>query len=664
MDDKTKPRAVIAEPLKIKNSITDDWVQPFGCNHVVVSFSPEKTSGKKKTKKKKKKNEKVIDDENELLSFCVMCGETVSDNEQITRCDSVTTTIDDIKSPLKEPNVAIGETPRDTKRGKLFSSSRKSSSSSLTNINQSAQVTSNDSKACPIHSHKDIKYFCEDHQEICCSVCVNVLHRGCERIMRIKDELGNGWDIKHCHDTITALDSIAESFEAIIDHNKQAQKELHDQIDQFKSRREKTRKRLIEVLDGFDKTSDRMIKKFIKISEEEIQSTIETCNDAINETRASKELLEFTVENNSRKDSFITTQKVLKQKNKYGVALSESIKNCKRRAVDFIPELNIANIEHLDSVGKIEFSAEAVVFPESVVSSVSKLPKSEIRSPREVTSAFTRSDSSASLENQIHCIGRYNVRLADDKIKSENVAAMFLDDDRIAIVDMSNKKLKVFDPKFSKAHSVELTSEPRGVTVTSPLEVAVTLPDESKIQFITTHRRLSVTRSILTSLPCYGITCSNQELVVLCDDGFSTTAIQILDFEGKEIKTLKMNKSGHVILKNPWNLAVNLDGQQICVTDRSRLICVDLEGMHVFQYADENLVNARGLAVDNLGRYYVCGTGSGNVHQVSADGKKLGIVLNDSEVPSPQAVCYHKSRRLLLVTNVGDDHVFLYRVPR
>ncbi|KAH3774349.1 uncharacterized protein LOC127846431 [Dreissena polymorpha] len=658
MDSQPLVKPMKAEPLKLHGDNTDDWVSPFGCEHVVVNFSPEKTSRKKKTKKKAKKGGKEIEDE--LQSFCVLCGETVSDNENMLQANKN----DEMKSPMQETqkDVKLINSVVD-KRQTLFSSARKLSSS-VSSLSQSSAAHVYDTRACLIHAHKKIKYFCEDHQEVCCSVCVNVLHRGCERVMFIKDELNNGWDPKTCEHTMKALVYIAESFAKIIEQNQQAHKELQDEMEAFKHRREQFRKKVIHLLDEYDNTSDKMVKKFIKLSERDINSTIETCKEAMREAEASREMLEYTLNSATAKESFIATQKVLKQKNKYGFALSEAVKKSKIRAIEFVQDSAFENIESLKRIAEVQFSAESVMFPEGVISSVSKLPKHEIRSPRDVLGVFARSDTTSSLENTLTFVGKFSVRLADDKGQCENVAAAFLADDRVAVVDMKNKKLKVFDSKFSKAYSVELSSEPRGVAVVSPHEVAVSLPDESKIQFVTTHKKLSAIRSILTSLPCYGITCFNQELIVLCDDGFSTTAIQVLDLDGKVIKTLKMNKSGHVILKNPWNLAVNLDGQHVCVTDRGRLVCVDMKGARVFQYLNDSLENARGLTVDNLGRYYVCGTGSSNVHQVSHDGKLLGVVLTEKDVPQPQAVCYQQSKRLLLLTAVGNDNIYLYKLPK
>lgn len=637
--------ALRAEPLKLQDKLTDDWIQPFACNHVVVNFTPDVNV--KKGKPKGKTNQS---------SYCVMCGEHVTESQADT---GTNISVDDIRQDtlLKTGHDIKAKSGESTDRKKLFKSfSRMGSSSSL-----SLTSTSNN-RACTIHGHKKLKYFCEDHQEVCCTVCVNVLHRNCQRIMFIKDEIHNGWSGDICKETSAALEAIGKSFKYILDNNESTRQKLYSQVLDFRKRRDELRSHFVHLLDEFERKSEKRIKKFIKMSEEEIEATLDNCRTVIKETEANKEMLEKVAETSSMEDTFIATQKILLQREKYGLALSGAIKKSKDISIELIPETNIENIEDLRKVGSIHFSSETTQFPEMVISAVSKIPKSELRTPRSTRDA--RSGSCSSLESPATFVGKFNVRLPEDKYVCENVGATFLTDGRIAIVDMKNIKLKVFDTKFTQPCSIQLSSEPRDVAVVSPQEVAVSLPDESKVQFVSTGKKLHATRSILTNLPCYGITCHSQELVVLCDDGFSTKAIEFIDLDGKVLKTLKMNQSGKVLLKNPWNIATSVDGKQLCVTDKGRLVNFDVKGNVLFEYTDKSLDNARGLAVDDSGRFFVCGTSSNNVHQVSADGKQISIILSDEDVTAPQAVCYQLGRRFFLITCVGNNNVYMYRLSK
>lgn len=642
MDVSQKISAVKAEPLKLQDKLTEDWIQPFACKHVVVDIASEQAFKDRS------------DGTSIQTSYCVMCGELVAENPS---AEKENVTLDYIRHEKRKKKGHDTRSKHDDsfENPHTFASSRRTGSS----LSFSG---STGTRACTIHGHKKIKYFCEDHQEVCCSVCVNVLHRGCERIMFIKDEIHGGWSSKICEETITALDAISNSFRYIQDYNESIRQKLNTEVLEFRKRRDEFRARILRLLDDFEKSSEKLVNRFIKICSGEIECTLDICRNVLRETETNSEILEKVIKSSSMDETFIATQKVLLQREKYGVALSDAIRRSKDVSIELIPATNIETMEDLKKVAEVQFISEAVQLPESVISAVSKIPKSELRSPR--TTRDARSESCSSLKNPASFIGKFNVRLPEDKETCENVGAVFLTDGRVAIVDMKNCKLKVFDIKFTKACALQLSSEPRDVAVISPQEVAVSLPDESKIQIISTGKKIKATRSILTNLPCYGITCHNQELIVLCDDGFSTKAIQMIDLEGNVLKTLTMNKSGRELLKNPWNITTSVDGQQICVTDKGRLVNFDVKGNILFEYAESELENARGLSLDDSGRIYVCGTSSNNVHQVSADGKRLSIILTEEEVTAPQAVCYQFGKRYLLLTCAGNDNIFMYKLAK
>lgn len=621
---------------------TDDWIKPFGCNHVVLGFSPDN-----------KLDETNI--EKCLSAICVMCGKSIHDDKQ----KAVVENIDDFSFQNVNTNkISSNSSSRlmghdENAKTDVFHNPRTMSSA--------ATIAPSSIKACTIHNHKKIRYFCEDHQEICCSVCVNVLHKCCKRVMFIKDEIVSGWDSRVSEETLNAMVAVRKSFCHIINFNKQTKAILGEQVGNFLIKRKELRSRIIELLDDFERTSDTMIKKYLKMTEDGVNAAIQMCECAIKDVDFSKELLTHAMQANSVKDSFIATHKIIRQKEKYGVTLSQAVQASKDVTLTLQPEKNIINIEELTKLATVYFKAKPALFPESVITAVSKIPKRDLRLPKTVEDAFTRSESvEPPLVNPLSQSGEFNVRLTDDKMTCENVGATFLSDGRAAIVDINNRKLKVFDLKFSRATAISLTSGPRGVAVISPQEVAITLPDESKIQIVSVGKTLRARRSILTSIPCYGISCLNQELYVLCDDGFAINAIQVLDFSGNVLKNIEMKKSG--ALKNPWDLSLSCDGRLICVSDRRRVVGLDVNGTVLFQYTDRKLENPHGLTVDDLGRFYVCGTSSNNVHRMSADGLSTEVVLTEQDVAAPEAVCFSFGMRLLLLTFVGSDQIRIYRV--
>ena len=646
---------------KLDDTFDDDWIQPYSCNHVVVNLTPEK---KKRSKKESdSESEKDILKERTSTPFCVMCGERVSsDSSSSDRRNSDKKDIDslseEIGEPFERPDSSLSISRKKSTKKTQLPRSRRSSSSSVT-----PSVTSQTTLACTMHSHKKLKYFCEDHQELCCSVCINVLHSRCERVMFIKDEINLSWDRKICTETIEALKGVRSSFEEIIDHNEKVMETVEQKLKQIISRKEVLKAKITSLLEDFENSCDRQIDKCKKLAYRDFQTTVETCNEAINEVEKSCQLLKFASRTNLPQDIFVATRKVLCQKERYGLALSDVVSLSRDMIIEFQPAVNIDSIENIDTIGSVVFKAHEIRFPESVVASVSKIPKAEIHSPRNIRNVFSYTPASpTSSARKVSIHGKFNVRLADDKDICENVGADFLPDGRVAVIDMKNCKLKLFDPKFRNGTSLQFRSGPRGIAVINPQEVAVSLPDENLIAFVSVAKKIKLVRSILTNVPCYGISHYSSELVVLCDDGFSTTEVQVLDLLGEVKRTFSMNKSGKAALKNPWYLALNPDGQRFYITDRGRLVCLDVSGSVIFEFKDSNMENARGVTIDHQGQLYVCGTSSNNIFEVTADGNAGKVFISDTDITAPQAVCYNDEKRLLLVTSVGSEIITLFKV--
>ena len=640
--------------------LDDDWVKPFACNHVVVNLTPEK---KKKSRKESGSESEKETKTKDAAPFCVMCGERVSsDSSSSGKITSVRKYIEDADDsgtdPYERPDSSLSLLKKKSFKKSQLPRSRRTSGSSVTQ-----SVTSQSILACTMHSHKKLKYYCEDHQELCCSVCINVLHSRCDRVMFMKDEINLSWDRKICTQAIEALQGVRTSFEEIIDQNEKVHDSLEQKMKQINTRKDMLKSKIMSLLEDFERNCERQIDKCKKIAQRDLQMTIETCTDAIEDVEKACQLLKLASRSNMPHDVFVATRKVLCQKERYGLALSDAVSHSRDMTIELLPEMNIENIETIDKIGSVTFKAIEMRFPESIVAAVSKIPKAEIRSPRIIRNVFSYTPSSPTSTIRKPIIhGRFNVRLADDKDLCENVGADFLPDGRVAVIDMKNCKLKIFDAKFRNGISLQFRSGPRGIAVINPQEVAVSLPDENLIAFVSISRKLKLVRSILTNVPCYGIRYYSSELVALCDDGFSTTEVQVLGLQGEIKKTFTMNKTGKAALKNPWYLALNPDGQRFYITDRGRLVCLDVSGSLMFEYKDDSLDNARGITIDSQGQLYVCGTNSNTIHEVTADGNTGKVLVSDTDISAPQAVCYNDEKRILLVTSVGSEIVTLFKM--
>lgn len=257
-------------------------------------------------------------------------------------------------------------------------------------------------------------------------------------------------------------------------------------------------------------------------------------------------------------------------------------------------------------------------------------------------------------------VGEFNVRLAEDANACGLKGAAYLQDGRIVLADYDNQNVKLFDSKLYRGSHLRLSSGPWAVEVTGPKEVAVTLPFESKIQFISITDQMKATRAIKMDMDCYGLICRNQELIVVCNDYLIGPAVQVISLTGRVKQTIDMDRSGNRILTDPYYLTVTPTGKLIYVSDKDRIVCMDRHGNVTSVYQESSLRNARGIDIDNEGNLYVCGYMSNNVHQITMHGIDFRCLINKEEVWDPWSVKFNESNGTLLVTCDTSDTIKVF----
>lgn len=256
--------------------------------------------------------------------------------------------------------------------------------------------------------------------------------------------------------------------------------------------------------------------------------------------------------------------------------------------------------------------------------------------------------------------GQFNVRLPEDQNACSLKGTALMDDGRIVLADYDNHNVKLFDSKLYRGSRLSLSSGPWDIEVTGPKEVAVTLPFESKIQFIAVTDQLKTTRTIKMEMDCYGLVCRNQELVVVCNDYLIGPAVQIVSMTGRVKQTIDTDRSGRRILTDPYYLTVTPTGKQIYVADKDRIVCMDRHGNVTSIYEDPSLRNTRGIDMDNEGNLYVCGYMSNNVLQITMHGIDFRCLINKEQIWDPWSIKFNETNGTIVVTCDASDIIKVF----
>ena len=106
--------------------------------------------------------------------------------------------------------------------------------------------------------------------------------------------------------------------------------------------------------------------------------------------------------------------------------------------------------------------------------------------------------------------------------------------------------------------------------------------------------------------------------------------------------------SGKVYVVDPFNDSIT---------------CLKPDNCLVYQYKDSELVNPRGLAVDNEDNIIVCGGNSNNVTTISADGNKIAtLVSSEDGIKSPFSVAYRAIDNTLVVGSTNQNNLFISKL--
>ncbi|KAL3854957.1 hypothetical protein ACJMK2_014192 [Sinanodonta woodiana] len=234
-----------------------------------------------------------------------------------------------------------------------------------------------------------------------------------------------------------------------------------------------------------------------------------------------------------------------------------------------------------------------------------------------------------------------------------------LPDSRYLFIDCNNKAAKIFGENYMFHESLSLSVGPYCATLVSNTEVAVTLPDKKRIQFLEIHGQLRKTRKIKTRLKCWGI-------VALCNQLAITTGkdehyVLILDRKGQEIRTIRPDNYRDLELLDPHMISTNRDQTIFYVSywKGNTLVSYCTLDNSALSYTGPTLQGPSGTDTDRDGNIYVCIFHSRCVEQISPDGTVIHqLICTPSK--NPVAVRFIRGTDKFLVSFSQCNQIDVY----
>ncbi|KAH3824495.1 uncharacterized protein LOC127832611 [Dreissena polymorpha] len=478
-------------------------------------------------------------------------------------------------------------------------------------------------RKCDLHGEEDLKMFCNDHSQLCCTNCAFLNHRQCAKVTLMSESVkGPPPDLQKVSKKIQTILETLKKLENNWNTNMQSlqvsyNKQLHE-IHQ-------TRKKINTMLDEIEKTTVKELDAEMTTLKASLKTDLDNCSKLKNELKHLSDAIHDIVDKSKAELSFIASwkcQEKIRQSESY---LSENAVQAER-LLTFQADIDIEQfIAKLSGLGRIVLSYADHVFTVQ--------GKSE-----------------------------YNVIIPRDCSSSCAIIAIcVLSNDQILLADNFNCCVKLLDQQYQVIGHCDLSAHPNDICQITPSKVAVTMDKDTtnEIQFVSVNGgRLVKGRKLQFQHTCGGIAHDQKDLYLT-----TGTALYKYSMNGDLLTTLHADTSGNNTVST---CAASPTGDKIFVTncDHDKVLTLARDGSILCTFTDPDLKGPLGIHVTAQGQVLVCGRDSHTLLQLDGEGrKKLSTLATSSDgLRYPFSVCYNRSTASIIVGQYETDKILVFKV--
>ncbi|XP_060600625.1 uncharacterized protein LOC132754055 [Ruditapes philippinarum] len=478
--------------------------------------------------------------------------------------------------------------------------------------------------SCLKHPQEILKFYCNDHTEFLCSVCVTLEHQvtSC-KVNYIPDSSGDIIDSKEYQVILNAVNTTSEKFQQMVEDVKnmiyKSNSSLKDAFVDIKKFRQEINQRLDELerqAEDAAKVIEQDNKKHLKAVEEiceDITKSLKISADKIKQLNTSKQANKLFME---LKLAEKTIQNV---EGKAQQLLSYDIKEHNFQSNDVI--LNL--FKKKKSLGTLK--------------SFNKK-----RQPIQIKSRQSSHE------------GQFRVKTSKDEYNCNITGMTLLAPDLLIITDHYNNAIKMVDTSSKSVFDqLQLDAGPLDITRVTSTELAVILPNIQTIQFISiSSNKLVKKHAVKVDVDCQGISCYQDKLVV---SFLNPAKLQILDMNGTILTTI----DGNNIFRSLGDVISNRSSIYVSDLGMKTVTRLNWQGDVIGSYS--GMSYPRGMSLSDDGNVFVCDYDRNVVEEISGDCSTGNVVLQD--LKGPVAVCWcGETKKLYYSWDSLDNFLYIYKL--
>ena len=497
---------------------------------------------------------------------------------------------------------------------------------------------------CEEHPKHLKNQFCSLHKQLICSLCSPLYHKNCSTgsVEDVSKSISSS-ETNDLYDTISNIKRDIESSLLAVDSN----------IDNLNGQKRSMLKQIQEL---YDKMISKA-KKWFDDTQSEIDthyqsqlSVLKQNHTRINNTvsRIESSLRQIDILRSKPIDAklFLRIQELLSDMKQYQDDFKAPICNVQ---LSFVPSKQIQDFLSssytMGSVklnkSKCEITIPEILYP---VSSLKQSRAGKRKSARQ---------SVALTQLKGRKLGRYNVRLSDDRNDCWIRGMAITNDGRRLLVDFGNKKVKLFSRDMKLLSSLSL-SVPIGIAVISDKEAAVTTAYQSLVLLDISGSHMSINTTTYLSYDVRSISKYGEKLVVT-SDLHMPTSVKLIDKTGRVYWSVSSDGQGQSLLGDPMFNSLfsipmfvtsDIERNTVTVTDFGNFLTV-LNGDtgDIIKRRSVKDKTPGGVTTGPSGNIYVCYYYEDEVAVLTGDLTEERILLSqqDGLCERPWAITYDKS---------------------
>lgn len=483
-----------------------------------------------------------------------------------------------------------------------------------------------------------LESYCSDHDKLCCHECISVNHRTCSSLIPIQRAACGIRDGSNISDLTSELDSLLTQFMRLKKEEENEMKTASKQGEDLANQVREFRKRINTILDKAEAAIYARKEQICKSETVEVFGRYKICENAIPALEQARKRLNRLNKDTPEQNSFIVTKKVENVVQRFQPVLKELGDRRGAFSVKFVPNQDL--VRAVQSLGSIV-----------------------VRSTEHVVSIDSPKDATSSVRKLKQC-REINVKGNSDKKTCTITGCTFLKDNRLVIVDETNKDLKLIGDNHRVTHFYTLDDTPWDVVALSDNMVAVRSSftdnenDENAVQIVSLKSEIkSVTQFKVDGRP-RAIAYSEPNLYVACTYG-EASVILVLDGNYKVVQRVQPEPG---TLRQPQYMAINKTSGKLYISDFYKgVLVLDLRGGMIAELKESNLTEFGGLTMDSYGDVYLCAGKPYGVYKLSKDCKSVAALVTwgDGQI-DPQAIAYSAKTDSFVVTSCSSNRAYVF----